>query len=357
MILVFLIFGMGLVWAQKETPLGLPPVPVPGDNPQTPEKIALGKQLYEDKRFSADGTVSCATCHDQGKGFGDSLTVSEGFKKQTGTRNAPTVINAAYYKTQFWDGREPSLEEQAKGPFINPVEHGLKSHDPIVEVVRKDTDYVKQFKDVFGVEKDEITIDHVVKAIASFERTVISGNSPFDRYQYGGDKTAMSESAIRGLEIFRVKGRCVDCHTIEQTSAIFTDNDFHNLGVGFKVIEDDMFEIVEKFRQAKEEGVNIDEAVLTSKQESELGRFVVTLDPSDIGRFKTPTIRNIEVTGPYMHDGSVTTLEEVVELYDKGGEDNPLLDGGIRPLKLTDQEKKDLVAFMKALTSPEYKKE
>ena len=340
-------------WA-AEVPLGLPPVPIPSDNPQTTEKIALGKGLFEDKRFSGDGTVSCATCHDPGKAFGDGLPTAEGINKQKGTRNSPTVINAAYYESQFWDGRRSSLEEQAKDPFLNPIEHGLTSHDRIIETIRSDGSYPAQFRTVFGIELNDITMDHVVKAIASFERTVIAGDSPFDRYLYGGDKTAMSESAIRGLEIYRTKGRCQDCHTIGQTYATFTDNKFHNLGVGFKRIQSRMIPIANAFRKAKQEGKDIDQSVIGDKEVSELGRFVVTLRPSDIGGFKTSTLRNIAVTGPYMHDGSLETLEEVVELYNKGGESNPLLDSGIRPLNLTEQEKADLVAFMKSLTSPQF---
>lgn len=341
---------------KSEMPLGLPEVDVPEDNPQSKEKIDLGKRLFEDERFSANGKVSCATCHKPEKAFTDGLPVAEGIENKKGTRNAPTVINAAFYTTQFWDGRVPSLEEQAKAPFVNSVEHGLEDHTPIIETIRKDPTYPEQFKKVFGIEPDAITIDHVVKAIASFERTLISGNSAFDRYLYGGEKTAMSESAISGLNVFRNKGRCVDCHTIGQINAAFTDNDFHNLGVGFKVIESDMYNIANKFRETKKEDKDIEEDILTKSTVSELGRFSVTLRPTDIGRFKTPTIRNVALTAPYMHDGSIKTLEEVVELYDKGGEDNPLLDGGIRKLNLTDQEKKDLVEFMKALTSPEFAK-
>ncbi|PLX84386.1 MAG: cytochrome-c peroxidase [Desulfuromonas sp.] len=337
-----------------DPPLGLPPVPIPSDNPQTPEKIALGKRLYEDKRFSADGTVACANCHLPEKAFADGLPVAEGIDGQAGTRNSPSVVNAAYYTAQFWDGRRASLEEQAKDPFLNPVEHGLSSHEPILEVIRSDPTYPDQFQQVFGVEPAQITIDHAVKAIASFERTVISGDSPFDRYQYGGDKTAMSEGAIRGLDVYHNKGRCQSCHAIEQTSALFINNDFHNLGVGFKKIEPRLMEIVTAYRTAHAKGEAVDETVVSTSDVSELGHFVVTLRPSDIGKFKTPTLRNIAVTAPYMHDGSVQTLEEVIELYDRGGEANPMLDGGIRVLDLNEQEKADLVEFMKHLTSPEY---
>ena len=347
----------GTVWAAVAAgapPLGLPPVPVPADNPITPEKVKLGERLFHEKRFSADGTISCASCHKPELAFTDGLPVAEGIRKQKGTRNTPTVVNAAYYTTQFWDGRRPSLEEQAKDPFVNPIEHGLPGHEPILEVVRKDPYYRKAFREVFGVAPEAVTIDHVVKAIAAFERTVISGDSPFDRYLYGGDKSALSESAIRGLKIFRTKGRCVDCHKIEQTSATFTDNDFHNLGVGFQRIAPRLHEIVARFREAKAKGASLDESVLTQAEVSELGRFAVTGRISDLGRFKTPTLRNVAVTAPYMHDGSLKTLEEVVEFYDKGGEANDFLDGGIRPLKLTEQEKKDLVEFLKSLTSPRF---
>ncbi len=342
------------VLAGKTGALGLPPVPIPSDNPQNAAKIALGMKLFMDKRFSADSTVSCATCHDPKRAFTDGLPIAEGIKKKKGTRNSPTVINAAYYTSQFWDGRVPSLEEQAKGPFINPVEHGLKDFSPILKVIKRDPQYSSLFKKAFGIDADRIGIEHVVKAIASFERTIISGDSPFDRYMYGGEKGAMSEAAIRGLKLYRTKARCQDCHPIGQTSAIFTDNKFHNLGVGFSVIEPRLMEIVEKVKKAKEKGLKLDETILQKQDISELGRFVVTLNIEDIGRFKTPTLRNVAVTGPYMHDGSVETLEDVIELYNQGGEDNPMLDSGIRPLGLTEQEKADLVEFLKALTSPEY---
>ncbi len=344
--------------SQERLPLGLPPVPIPEDNPQTSEKIALGKKLFEDKRFSADGTMSCAHCHDPAKAFADGLPLAEGIKKLKGTRNSPTVINSAYYTSQFWDGRRPSLEEQAKDPFLNPVEHGLGEkhgfHDFIVNVIRKDKGYVEEFERVFGVKPEEITIEHVVKAIASFERAVISGDSPFDRYAYGGDKTALSESAIRGLELYKGKARCQECHAISENYAIFTDNKFHNLGVGFKKIQPRLRDMVREFRMANQQGRELDKSILTDAGISELGRFVVTLKTSDIGAFKTPTLRNIAVTGPYMHDGSMKTLEEVMELYNKGGEKNPFL-GSVRVLDLTDQEIKDIIEFMKALTSPEFK--
>lgn len=341
-------------------PLGLPPVPIPENNPQSPEKIKLGDKLYHDKRFSADGKVSCATCHAKEKGFTDNLKVSKGFMGKQGTRNAPTVINAAYMKTQFWDGREPDLEGQSKQPPINPVEGGLVNHKPILSVIKKDKTYQKMFKQVFGVDQKRVSMEHVAKAIASFERTIIAGNSAFDKYQYGGDKAAMNASQIRGLNVFQGKGRCVSCHVIEQTQALFTDNRFYNIGVGFKKIKGNEAKTASAFLRDKHKGADVDVTVLTNENMSELGRFAVTENPTHVGAFKTSTLRNIAVTQPYMHDGSLKTLEDVVDFYNNGGrvkETDPVSgfqSGGIRPLDLDKKEKKDLVNFLKALTSPEF---
>jgi cytochrome c peroxidase len=368
---VVLSLSMGLYAA----PLGLPEVPIPKDNPQTAEKISLGDVLYHDPRFSADGKVSCSTCHASEKAFTDHLPVSNGFTDakgtRTGTRNAPTVINAAYYTSQFWDGRVPSLEEQSKLPPINPVEGGLHSWDDLITMIKADDYYKEAFGKVFNVTPEEITIDHFAKAIASFERTVISGNSKFDRFMYGGDKNALNEQEKRGLDVFLNQGRCVSCHTISQTHALFTDNRFHNLGVGFKALDGKEFEVASEYihkRARKEQGIQhkatenlaADEIVLEDKQASELGRLAITNEGDDMGAFKTVTLRNIAKTAPYMHDGSLQTLEEVVVWYNFGGkltEDTPttpFLDGGIRPLGLNDQQMTDLVSFLKALTSPEF---
>ena len=346
-------------------PLGLPPVPIPEDNPQTPDKIALGEKLFNDKRFSSTGEVSCSTCHDPEKGLTDSpLKVSEGItkggKKLTGTRNAPTVANAVYFTHQFWDGRSPSLEDQALHPPVNPVEMGLPNHQPILDVVRTDPDYVKAFNEVFGKSGEQVTMAEVTKAIAAFERTQVFGNSAFDRYFYGGESTALTDQQKRGLVLFRNQGRCVACHRIEQTQALFTDNRFHNIGVGINRIQNDVPELAGKFLEAKSTLAEVDVKVLTDARTSELGRFAVSRGFDDLGSFKTPTLRNVAVTAPYMHDGSVATLRDAVVHYNNGGvtnEGDPVndfLSGGIRPLKLTDDQIEDLVAFMEALTSPEF---
>ncbi len=339
-------------------PLGLPPVPIPADNPQTPDKIKLGDKLFHDSRFSSTGKVSCATCHDKNKAFTDSpLRVSEGINKLTGTRNAPTVLNSAYLQTQFWDGREPDLEGQSAQPFINPVEMGLENHDPILKIVRTDPAYVVAFDKVFGKRGEQLTMKEVTQAIASFERTVIAGNSAFDRYQYGGDKQAMNAAAIRGLKVFTEQGRCVSCHTISQTHALFTDNRFHNLGTGFERIQPDVKKLATAFSQAKAQGTDVDIAVLTNKNISELGRFAVSDEWRDMGAFKTPTLRNIALTAPYMHDGSLKTLPDVIEFYNNGGRINNndpvngFQSGGIRPLNLSEQQMTDLMLFLVSLTS------
>lgn len=348
--------------AQADTPLlGLPEPVYPADNPQTPEKIALGEMLFNDLRFSETGEVSCATCHDAQKAFTDSpLMVSEGIRGLTGTRNAPTIINAIYFDTMFWDGRSPSIEDQALHPFVNPVEMALKNHDPILEICRTDPKYVSQFKAVFNKSGDEITMTEVTQAIAAFERTIVSGNSPFDRWFYGKEEDALTPAQKRGYDLFINQGRCVSCHLIEQTTALFTDNRFHNIGVGINNIQKDVPKLAGEFIKAEYTMSEVDEKVLGDKRTSELGRFVVTTGFDDLGSFKTPTLRNVAATAPYMHDGSVPTLEDVVIHYNNGGVTvegepvNDFLSGGIRPLNLTEDQIDDLVAFMEALTSPEY---
>jgi len=361
---VGLILAVGAYAEEAESsspPLGLPPLMIPADNPQTPEKIALGKKLFDDKRFSTTGEVACASCHEAEKAFTDSpLSVSEGIAKLTGTRNAPTVINSAYLETQFWDGRSPSLEDQAQHPFVNPVEMGLKNHEPILKIARTDPEYVKAFKQVFGKSGEKITMDEVTKAIAAFERTVIAGNSPFDRYYYGGEQDALTEKQKRGFELFANQGRCVSCHVIEQTQALLTDNRFHNIGVGINDIQADVPALADEYIKADLNDAEVDIKVLGDARTSELGRFVVTTGFDDLGAFKTPTLRNIAATAPYMHDGSLGTLHDVMTHYNNGGvtnEGDPVndfLSGGIRPLNLTDEQIDDLVAFMEALTSPEF---
>jgi len=343
--ILMLIVGMVFSNLSYANPtLGLPELSIPKNNPQSPEKVELGRLLFNDARFSGDGTISCASCHHSDKAFTDGLKAPIGVDKLTGSVNAPTVINSAFYDTLFVDGRAKSLEEQAMGPFINPVEHGLKDYTKIIDIILEDDQYPVMFEQVFDIPEDDISIDYVVKAIASFERTLISGNSRFDQYYFGRDRTQLSESAARGLRIFRRKGNCANCHEISFNNALFMDNDFYNIGVGFDKIKDQVKDIISSIKAG--EKLN-----LISAKQVELGRFNVTYVIDDIGKFKTPTLRNISLTAPYMHDGSIKTLEEVVEYYDKGGDKNRYIDAAIFPLKFTEQEKIDLVEFMKALTS------
>jgi cytochrome c peroxidase len=299
-----------------ELPLGLQAgsAYIPESNPLSQAKIELGRKLYFDPRLSKEKNISCATCHDPDKGFSDGRPVSTGIGGQQGGRNAPTVMNRLFSKEQFWDGRAADLEEQALGPVQNPIEMG-NSLPAMVDNLKSIQAYAPEFEAAFG--SPGINEERVGKAIASYERTVLAGNAPFDRYQ-AGDKAAMSEPAVRGMAIFNdaQKGNCVTCHA----GFNFTDESYHNLGVG------------------------------TDKPTPDVGRFGVTKLESDRGAFKTPTLRNVTQNPPYMHDGSEATLRDAVELYNRGGKPNKWLSKEIRPLNLTDQEKSDLVAFLEALT-------
>lgn len=266
-------------------PLGLPPVPIPANNPPTVETIALGRRLYYDPILSSDKTISCASCHAPAAGFADPRPVSVGVGGKTGARNSPTVINSAYNGLQFWDGRSPSLEKQAEGPVGNPVE---MAHDlPGVENrLNADPSYKEQFARAWG--PGPITYEMVEKSIASFERTVLSGNSPFDQWRYGHDEKAVTASVKRGFVVFTSpkKGNCAACHTVGEKYALFTDNSFHDVGIG-----------------------------VDAGQFVDLGRNAVTHIDTDKAKFKTPTLRNIAQTAPYMSDGSLKDLKQVIDFY------------------------------------------
>jgi cytochrome c peroxidase len=304
-----------------KVPLGLPPVPIPANNPPTAETIALGRKLFYDPRLSKDNTVSCASCHHPDLAFTDNLRVAKGVGGLTGKRNAPTLLNAAYSPVQFWDGRAASLEEQSADPIADPLEMN-QAHDVSVSKIQRDPEYQAEFAKAFG--PGAITLTIIEKSLASFERTLLSGNSPFDQYKYGGNKQALSASALRGLAIFTnpQRGNCVVCHTIHPHYALFTDGKFHNTGAG----------------------------VDGSGAFTDLGRFGQTKIQADTGQFKTPTLRNVALTPPYMHDGSLKTLKDVVDFYAGGGNSNPYLDKDIKGLALTAQDRADLVAFLESLT-------
>ncbi len=307
-----LIFCSAIQVVFAAEPAGLPPVQHPKDNPPTPEKIALGKQLYFDPRLSADDTISCASCHDPAKGWSNGEQFATGVGGLKGGRNSPTVINSAYYSFQFWDGRAKTLEDQALGPIQNPIEMKM-TLDDVIPKLNKIPGYKDQFQKVF---QTDVTAEGVAKAIAAFERTVLSGDAPYDKFK-AGDAAALSDAAQRGWKLFTGKGHCSACHS----GPNFTDTAFHNIG-------------------------------LDSADE---GRMTISKMAGDKGAMKTPTLREIAKTAPYMHNGSLKTLEEVVAHYVKGGNNNPAQDEEIFALKLTPEEQADLVTFMKeGLSSASY---
>jgi cytochrome c peroxidase len=329
---------------------------IPADNPQTPQKISLGQRLFLDPRLSVDGTVSCSTCHDPKLAFTDRRPTSFGVKGRIGQRNAPTVLNALYNKTQFWDGRVNTLEEQAALPIVNAVEMGQPSLDAAVAQVAAVEEYQQAFRVVFGRSPNG---PDLLRAIASYERTQLSFDSPFDHF-IAGEKNAIDDSAKRGWELFNNQARCNKCHALTDTTRDVTnliDNDFHNIGIG--IIRHNVVALARQAEQLIKTGdtTAIDHAAIQSDM-SALGRFLVTKQEKDIASFKTPNIRNVLVTGPYFHDGSQETLWDVIDHYNKGdGSQNPYLDEDIQPLALTENDIDDLVAFMASLTSANYKEQ
>lgn len=291
----------------------LPPMPIPADNPQTEAKVELGKQLYFDGRLSSDGKISCATCHNPKTGWAGHDPTDTGVGGQVGDRNSGTVLNSGYFKYQFWDGRAESLEEQALGPIHNPVEMG-ETLENVVRKLNAIAGYRRQFREVFGT---DVTTNGIAKAIAAFERTIVSGPSPYDRY-LDGDKKALSQAAVRGSELFKGKANCVACHG----GPLFSDQSFHNLGVGVNAAKVD------------------------------IGREAVTKNRDDRGKFKTPGLRNVAQTYPYMHDGKTASLAAVIEFHNAGCGPNPNLDPQIKPLGLSVSERHDLLAFLDSLTGP-----
>jgi cytochrome c peroxidase len=327
---------------------------IPSDNLVTPAKVNLGLKLFFDRRLSADGTVACATCHDPTRAFTDGRPVSIGIHGRLGQRNAPTVLNALYNKTQFWDGRATNLEDQAALPIVNSVEMGQPSIERAVTNLAAIEEYRRAFLDAFG---RPVNGPDLMRALATYERTLLSFDSPFDHF-IAGDQNAIDAQAKRGWEIFNDRGRCYKCHALTDTqrdAVNFMDHDFHNIGIG--IIRHKVLPLA---RQAEREiaagnAAAVDQAAIGSEM-SVLGRFLVTRKEADIASFKTPNLRNVLVTAPYFHDGSQQTLWDVIDHYNKGaGLQNPWLDEDIQPLALTETEIDDLVAFLASLTSPVYK--
>ena len=329
---------------------------VPADNQTTPERIELGRKLFFDLHLSKDGTVACATCHNVAKGFTDQRPVSEGIGGQLGRRNAPTTLNALFFQEFFLDGRAPSLEAQAKLPIVNPIEMGQPSGDAVVQAIAGDPTYPPLFQKAYGRPPN---YEDIGRAIAAFERTLVFLGSPFDRF-LAGDSQAISDQAKEGWVLFNGKARCMSCHALNPSNPIGTDNRFHNIGVAAR--HQNFNELAKKALQALQgaqgkAGLEAVDHLALETDMSELGRFMVTKDRADIGAFKTLQLRNVGVTPPYMHDGSLQTLWDVLDHYNKGGEANAYLDGGIEPLALTESEIDAVVALLFSMTDDRLKDE
>jgi cytochrome c peroxidase len=339
--------------SQTGVPIRTTRAAAPADNPQTPGKIALGRKLFFDGRLSVDGTVACSSCHDPAHAFTDGRPVSIGVKGRTGQRNAPTILNALYNRTQFWDGRATTLEDQAAFPIVNPMEMGQPSLDAAVASIARAPEYQRAFRRVFHRAPNA---PDLLRAIASYERSQVSFDAAFDRFM-AGDRTAISKSAWRGWELFNTKARCNLCHAPSEKrrdATFFTDRDFHNIGIG--ILRYDVADLAcQANAQIKMGDSGIADRAAISSSYSALGRFLLTRKEADIAAFKTPGLRNVLVTAPYFHDGSQQTLWDVIDHYNKGdGVHNPWLDPDIQPLALSEGEIDDLVAFLASLTSAKY---
>ena len=319
---------------------------VPKDNLMSPERVALGRKLYFDLRLSQDGTVSCATCHDVTRGFTDQRNVSEGIRAQLGRRNAPTAVNAMLLQTLFLDGRAPTLDHQARLPITNPIEMGMPDGDAAVKAIAGDPEYQKLFKSAYG---REVNYEDIGRAIGAFERTLVFADAPFQRY-LSGDNNAISADARVGWVLFNGKARCVTCHHMSPSNPLGTDNRFHNVGVSARHHDFEALARQGLAALAKDPSAEKLEELALNTDLSELGRFMVTKKRPDIGAFRTSQLLNVGITPPYMHDGSLPTLWDVMDHYNKGGEPNPFLDGGMEPLALSDVEIDQMVAFLFALT-------
>ena len=353
-VLVFLATAASMP-AQQPPPGAAPPVPLfsaeviqsftPADNPITDAKAKLGDMIFDEKRVSADNSVACNTCHSPRNGFTSHTAASRGVGDQIGKRNAPSILNAMFYKSMFWDGRAATLEEQATLPVLNPVEMGQKTPQDVVAKLAAIPEFVEAFQKVFGRPPNW---EDMGKALAAFERTRLSTQAPFDRFLHGDEK-ALNASQRRGWTLFTGKARCATCHTYDPALPLFGDNGFHNTGAaaGKPDLNQRAKHVVAGDKS------EIDRLALET-DDSELGRFLVTQKREDIGAFKTPFLRDVLLTGPYMHDGSLETLWDVIAFFNKGGEPNPFLDAEMKPLGLTASEVDDLVNFLSALTSDRF---
>jgi cytochrome c peroxidase len=358
LVLIFLAVGVS-VPAQQPTPGAAPAVPLfsaeviksftPADNPITDAKAKLGDMIFDEKRLSVDNSLACNTCHSPRNGFTTHTEASRGVGDQIGKRNAPSILNAMFYRSMFWDGRAATLEEQATLPILNPIEMGQKEPKDVVTKLAAIPEFVQAFQQVFG---RPVNWEDMGKALAAFERTRLSTEAPFDRFLHGDEK-ALNASQRRGWALFTGQARCGSCHTYDPALPLFGDNRFHNTGVAAR--KQDFNQLATRVADSAAAGnqAEIDKLALETDY-SELGRFLVTKKREDVGAFKTPFLRDVLLTGPYMHDGSLETLWDVVEFFNKGGEPNPFRDAEMKPLGLTASEIDDLVNFLGALTSDRF---
>jgi cytochrome c peroxidase len=333
-------------------PLGLPKLPIPESNPINPEKIALGRKLFYDRRLSLNNTFSCAMCHVPEQGFtSNEMATAVGIEGRTVRRNSPTLYNVAYMQTLFHDSRENTLEQQVWGPFLAQNEMANPSVGYVIDKINGIADYRTLFQQTFGKPPGMETVG---MAIASYERSLNSANSPFDQWYFGKAKNALTQQAQFGFKLFTGNAGCSQCHTVNEKYALFTDNGLHNTGIGYA----DAMGIQKQTQTLKIQlapGVftDVPNAVIDAVSEvkaNDLGRYEITQNPHDRWKYKTPSLRNVKLTPPYMHNGSLATLKEVVEFYNRGGIPNDTLDPLIKPLHLTDKEIESLVAFLTSLT-------
>jgi cytochrome c peroxidase len=321
---------------------------LPKDNQLTAAKVELGRRLFFDPRLSADATVSCATCHDPKLAFTDGKKTAIGIGGRHGARNTPTILNAMFNSSLFWDGRSDTLEAQSKEPLINPDEMGNASLQQVVSNVASNPEYATEFQNAFN---GPVSIDAISKAIAAYERTLVSGNAPLDRF-LAGDTRALSEPAQRGFNLFRTKARCTVCHNVNNSFPFLTDGNYRNTGVAGNFVE---FEALAQRATAlsSESSATLMTKLGQQRGKAELGRFMVSGNALDVGAFRTPSLRNVELTAPYFHDGSAATLADVLHYYMKGGNQNTLRDWELQAIDLTEREQLDLIEFLKSLTGDE----
>ena len=339
--------------------LGLPGLPIDADNPATEAGIALGRKLFFDRRLSLNNTMSCAICHVPEMGFANNeLRIAVGMEGRGGRRNAPTLFNVAYKTRLFHDGRESTLENQVWSPLLSRNEMANPSVGYVIDEIRSFGDYDGLFERTFLGKG--VTVDTIGKALAQYQRTLIAAASPFDRWYYANEETAVSESQRRGFEIFSGKGGCTTCHLVGEDSALFTDNRMHNTGLGYDVAMHKGKGTIKRRLQLAPGvftaiGDELVEELTQQPLRNDLGLYEITLNPADRWKYLTPILRNVELTAPYMHNGVFSTLDEVIEFYDKGGIPNEGLSPFIQPLGLTTGEKRDLSDFLLSLTSADTK--